>query len=287
MISQSIVERVEQQFSDKIVAVTAVSGGGINRAFCLSAVNGKYFIKLNSAQKYPGMFEAEAAGLRLIAGTGAIATPNVMLRDSVDDESFLLLEWINSRRPTIKASEQFGVNLARMHRCTSDAFGLAHDNYMGSLSQSNNRYANWLDFFIAERLEPMAKMAARKGLLKANDLAAFERLNEKLPTLFNEESPSLIHGDLWSGNYLVSENEIAYLIDPAVTYGHREFDIAMTTLFGGFSEVFYEAYNKEFPLAKGWQQRLGLWNLYPLLVHLNLFGVSYLLQVRNCLKQYL
>jgi protein-ribulosamine 3-kinase len=157
---------------------------------------------------------------------------------------------------------------------------------MGSLPQSNKKHESWADFFIAERLMPMVKMAIGKRLLDNADAAKFDKLYKNLPGIFDEEAPSLIHGDLWGGNYLVDIDENPYLIDPALTYGHREFDIAMTTLFGGFSNEFYGAYRESFPLAKGWEGRIDLWNLYPLLVHLNLFGMWYLGQVRGCLGRY-
>jgi len=232
------------------------------------------------------MFQREVESLAAIAKTVTIAVPAVVLHDEADDESFLLMEWIETRRPTAKASALLGEQLAAMHRSAAESFGFETDNYMGSLSQSNKRHDTWSSFFIHERLMPMVKMAMNKRLLNTADLQNFEQLYKKLPDLFEEELPSLIHGDLWSGNYLISEDEKPYLIDPAVTYGHREFDIAMTTLFGGFSQEFYTAYNESFPLAKGWQHRIDLWNLYPLLIHLNLFGLGYLGQVRDCLGEY-
>jgi len=174
-----------------------------------------------------------------------------------------------------------------MHKNTAGHFGLDRDNYMGSLPQSNKMHERWSDFFIEERLQPMVQMAADNKLLTGNDVTSFERVYKNLEGLFTEEDPSLIHGDLWRGNYLIDQSEKPYLIDPAVSYGHREFDIAMTTLFGGFSDGFYNAYNETFPLAKGWEGRVDLWNLYPLLVHLNLFGSGYLGEVRGCLRRYL
>ena len=287
MLTSDLANYIEEKLDADITDVKPVSGGSINRTYLIITSDKKYFIKLNSKTRYPGMFEAESQGLRVIAQANTIKTPEVILQDSVGDENFLLLEWIESRRPTAKASAKLGEQLAAMHRHSADKFGLDADNYMGSLHQSNKKHTTWADFFTEERLQPMVRMAIDKSWLTAKDIAGFEQLYKNLPGLFYEEQPSLIHGDLWSGNYIISADEHPYLIDPAISYGHREFDIAMTTLFGGFGDEFYAAYNEAFPLAKGWKQRVDLWNLYPLLVHLNLFGGGYLGQVRDCLMRYI
>ena len=233
------------------------------------------------------MFEAEAAGLNVIAATNTIKTPEVFSIGSAGDQGFLLMQWIEAKRPTAVASQALGRRLALMHQCSAGYFGLNKNNYMGSLPQSNTKHHTWSLFFVEERLKPMVAIALQKRLLVSGDADAFEKLYAKLPGLFDEEPPSLIHGDLWAGNYLTDENAQPYLIDPAACYGHREFDLAMTTLFGGFSDDFYEAYDEAFPLQNDWRQRIALWNLYPLLVHLNLFGTGYLGQVRDCLTEYL
>jgi len=284
-IGRQLLQTIEQKLQVRITGIKPVSGGSINQAYCLLAKNEEYFIKINSKSKFPGMFDAEAAGLNAMARAG-VNVPQVILNGSIADESFLLLEWIEPRRPTAGAPALLGRNLAQMHRSTGDYFGLDHNNYMGSLRQSNTKHQSWSQFFIAERLQPMVKMAADKKLMNLSDIAPFEILYKNLPDLFDEETSSLLHGDLWGGNYLVSADETPYLIDPAISYGHREFDLAMTTLFGRFSNEFYDAYQEAFPLAKDWRQRIDLWNLYPLLVHLNLFGMGYLAQVRDCLKRY-
>lgn len=285
MINKEIVSKTEQILAAKMAACLPISGGSINQTYRLQTTKGDYFIKINSGMQFPGMFEAEAAGLKLIADTGAIAVPKVIATCEACAESFLLMEWVDTRRPTAKASAQLGRALAEMHRHTAAAFGLEGDNYMGSLRQSNRRHQSWTEFFINERLQPMVKMAVDAGWLNRADLTRFEALYGALPGLFDEESPALIHGDLWGGNYLIGEDETPYLIDPAVSFGHREFDIAMTTLFGGFSREFYAAYHESFPLAPDWDDRTDLWNLYPLLVHLNLFGGGYLGQVRGALQR--
>lgn len=278
---------IEGTLGTTITGIKPVSGGSINHVYRLEAMNRDLLIKLNKASLHPGMFNREADALGLIAATETIGVPEVIRTGIYDDYSFLLLEWIEKAPPTGRAMANLGRQLAAMHRCTSNAFGLDHDNFMGALHQSNKNHANWSAFFIQERLMPMVKMGAGLKHLTAKDQLNFDQLYNRLPELFDEGPPSLIHGDLWSGNYLIGENETPFLIDPALAFGNRECDIAMTTLFGGFSGPFYTAYNEAFPLANGWQERLGLWNLYPLLVHLNLFGAGYLYQVRENLVQYI
>jgi len=261
--------------------IKPVSGGDISEAWCVDTGIEKYMLKVNSRIAYPQMFAREAAGLEAIRQTDTIAVPAVIYYSDTSEDSFLLMEWIETRRTTDKGSVQLGQQLAQMHKHSAPYFGFEVDNYMGSLQQSNRKHENWKSFFAEERLMPLVKMAFDKHLLSECDIRDFNLLCNKLGELFDEEESSLIHGDLWGGNYLISADEKPYLIDPAVSYGHREFDLAMTTLFGGFSRSFYEAYYTEFPLSPNWQQRIDLWNLYPLLVHLILFGAGYLGQVRD------
>lgn len=285
--SKAIISIVEEHLSDTITGSRFVSGGSINIAYELQTAAGKYFLKVNHKALYPGMFAAEAKGLVLLTQTNTVKVPVIVLRGDAGNESFLLLEWVDAKRGSVQATQALGKQLARMHSNTAAEFGLDHDNYIGSLPQSNRKHAKWSDFFIQERLQPMVNLALDKRLLEYADAGNFEKLYNKLPELFNEEAPALLHGDLWSGNYLTTPADEPYLIDPAVYYGHREVDLAMTQLFGGFSHEFYIDYNEAFPLAEGWQQRTDLWNLYPLLVHLNLFGAGYLSRVRDALNSYI
>jgi protein-ribulosamine 3-kinase len=284
-LEQELSALINQQL--KLKHVSLVGGGSINAAYCLHTNAGDYMMKRNSKSAYPNMFEHEAEGLTTIGQTKTIAVPEVVSISEFEGDSILILEWIESTKATSKSSETLGRQLAAMHKHTANQFGFSHNNYMGSLPQSNKQYDSWASFFVMERLQPMVSIAASKQLLNSEDIQCFENLYTRLSGLFTEESPALIHGDLWSGNYLIGLAGKPYLIDPAVSYGNREFDIAMTTLFGGFAPEFYTAYHESFPLQQGWQQRLCLWNLYPLLLHLNLFGGSYLEQVRSCLKKYI
>ena len=285
--SKAIISIVEEHLSEAITGSRFVSGGSINIAYELQTSGGKYFLKVNHKALYPGMFAAEAKGLLLLSQTNTVKVPVIVLQGDAGIESFLLLAWVDAKRGSPQATQNLGAQLAQVHSNTAAEFGLDHNNYIGSLQQSNKKHAKWSDFFIQERLQPMVSLAIDKRLLEYADAGDFEKLYAKLPELFEEEAPALLHGDLWSGNYLTTPTGEPYLIDPAVYYGHREVDLAMTTLFGGFSNEFYTDYNEAFPLAKGWQQRTDLWNLYPLLVHLNLFGAGYLGRVRDALNSYL
>jgi hypothetical protein len=292
MIPQQIVDAV-LAFLSKHYAVDAkisssrpVSGGSINKAFQIKTNLGTYFLKYNYASGFPGMFEKEAIGLTMLRSAGEIDIPEVLHYGVTGQDAYLLLEFIDSPGQPIKFWEDFGKRLANLHSHKADHFGLDHDNYMGSLYQFNNFHNNWADFFIHERLEHQIKLARENGAMGKSDVSAFERLYKRLDEIFPETIPSLIHGDLWSGNFMVNEKGEACLIDPAVYYGHPEIDIAMSRLFGGFNNRFYESYIEHNPLEKGWEKRLDIYNLYPLMVHVNLFGGGYLGSVRKIIGKF-
>ncbi|HEY0899006.1 MAG TPA: fructosamine kinase family protein [Sphingobacteriaceae bacterium] len=266
-------------FFDKQVA------GGVNDCVRLKAGNRYFFAKINSAELFPNMFALEAEGLKLIRRSGTIAVPEVFGFGVAAGQQFLLMEWINPGNDTSQTQEQLGIQLARLHRQTAQMFGLDFDNYIGSLPQVNTLAISWTDFFISNRIQPLVEIVLSKGWIDNELVKYFDALFNKLPDFYPVEPPALLHGDLWGGNFM-STNNNPVLIDPAVYYGHREMDLAMTTLFGGFSDEFYAAYNAEFPIEKNWQNRLEIWNLYPLLVHLVLFGSSYLPQIKSTLKKY-
>jgi len=267
----------------KIREATSIGGGCINDCYKLDTSTGIYFIKLNSAVTYPGMFEAEKKGLELLASTNTMPIPKILETGEVNGTSFLLMEFIETGKPAKDTMLNFGRNLAALHRHSSGHYGLEYDNYIGSLPQYNQIKDSWGDFFIRMRLLPQLKLA--KDLVSFFILD-FENLFSKMDSLFPDERPALLHGDLWNGNYIVNTKGDACLVDPAAYYGHREMDIAMTKLFGGFTNEFYEGYNEVYPLESGWRSRIDLCNLYPLLVHVNLFGDSYVKQVKKCLKKY-
>lgn len=263
-----------------------VGGGSINDCFRLDTTAGPLFAKLNTADRFPSMFEAEADGLRRLAATGAMRVPRIIAFGEEHDVSFLLMEHIESGLKGERFWEEFGRRLAAVHRHSASSFGLDTDNYIGSLRQTNTPASEWPAFFIHQRLEPQLKMASDARRVESGTSFRFERLFAKLDKLFPPEPPALLHGDLWSGNFLCDASGQPVLIDPAVYYGHREMDIAMTKLFGGFDSGFYAAYNDSWQLERGWEERMDLCNLYPLLVHVNLFGGGYAAQVEAALRRF-
>ncbi|MEC7646368.1 MAG: fructosamine kinase family protein, partial [Bacteroidota bacterium] len=180
--------------------------------------------------------------------------------------------------------ELFGHKLAILHKNHQQKFGLGYDNYIGSLPQRNTFAFESVDFFINARILPQLRILEKR--LSISLYSDFDNLFKWLPNLIPVEKPSLLHGDLWNGNYLVNKNGDPTLIDPSIYYGSREVDIAMTKLFGGFPKEFYISYNLHFPLMDNWEDRIDIWNLYPLLIHANLFGGDYLSQIQAILKRF-
>lgn len=262
-----------------------VSGGSINVAMQLIAdTGGQFFLKINDADLYPGLFERERLGLESLGQF--VRTPAVLMEEMFEDKQLLVMEWISPGTRTEKFWKNFGEKLALLHQQSTNGFGLNYDNYMGSLRQSNGWRETWVEFFRSQRLEPQVKMAADSGLLPAQWVNRFENLYKALPSIFPEEKPALLHGDLWSGNFMCTQQQEPVLIDPAMYYGHRAVDLGMTTLFGRCSQDFYEAYHYHFPLEKNYEEQWEVANLYPLLIHLNLFGGSYLGGVTETLKRF-
>ncbi|TSA28009.1 MAG: ketosamine-3-kinase [Bacteroidetes bacterium] len=270
----------------QIQSIRPLVGGDINQVYRLDRSSGTLCLKFNSAERYPQMFAKEANGLSLLRASQTLRVPVVVEVIDLDSCSALLLEFIHSAGPVNDFMFRFGFSLAKLHDLTAFEYGLDDDNYMGSLSQSNRKHNNWIDFFREERLERQIHLARDSGKISAETSRFFSRLFARLDRLLSVDRPALVHGDLWGGNFMVSETGEACLIDPAVYYGHREIDLAMTTLFGGFSADFYTGYEAHHELVPGWRERLDIYNLYPLLVHVNLFGGGYLGSVMSILKRF-
>jgi fructosamine-3-kinase len=270
------VEVIEAQF---------LAGGDINTSAQVFSSEGVFFVKWNHADQ-ADMFEVEARGLDLLRQTDALRIPQVVGYGRELDKAYLILEYIDPGPATNASWDALGHSLAVLHSHTQPKFGLHFDNYIGSLPQANTLTANGFDFFFEQRLLPQAGMALYRELLSKKFYDALFRLRERLPELLPADRPALLHGDLWSGNVMVTETGQPVLIDPAVYYGFREADLAFTKLFGGFDQRFYDAYHEAFPLEDGFNDRVAIYNLYPLLVHVNLFGSGYVSGVERILKQF-
>lgn len=276
----------------KITDRKQVAGGDINEAYRLTLSDGMHIFMKSNQGKSVSFFQREAEGLAAIAETGAISTPQVFgCGTGENGGAFLLLEFVESRRPGKDYQEILAQQLARMHQSRTENFvtggiyGFVQDNYIGANPQVNTPCKSWTEFFRDCRLKPQFLQASdyfgKEEWKKITEL--LERTGE---ILTEPEYPSLIHGDLWAGNVMTGRDGLAWLTDPAACVGHREADLAMTELFGGFSGKFYEAYREAAPLQPGYEKRRDFYNLYHLLNHLNLFGRSYLSSVRRIVEEY-
>jgi fructosamine-3-kinase len=261
-----------------LTATENAGGGCINTALVLTGREGRYFVKVNRAASL-GMFEAEAAGLSELAGAGAVRVPAPLCTGRTGDSAFLVLEYLPLRSAPAASLERFGRQLAALHRTTRAQFGWVRDNTIGSTPQPNPLHDDWVGFWREARLGFQLRLAARRGAPRAL-LATGELLLDKMGALFAGYRPqaSLLHGDLWGGNFAATEAGEPVTFDPAVYFGDRESDIAMTELFGGFGPRFHSAYREAWPLEDGYATRRQLYNLYHVLNHFNLFGGGYAAQ---------
>ncbi len=277
----------ESKSAKQIVRLNPVSGGSINDAYQIQTESQNFFLKVNSADQFPNMFDGEKNGLNLLSRAHIFQIPKPLFVRRIDDKQILLMEWIEQGTPKPDFWEQFGRGLAELHGISADKFGLDQSNFIGSLSQSNNWKTTWAEFYREERLRPQMELAARAGQLSSKMKLGFNGLFKRLDGLFPKEPPSLLHGDLWSGNMMVSASGKPCIFDPAVYFGHREMDLAMMALFGGFGNAWVDAYNEIYPLENSWKGRIPLGQLYPLMVHVNLFGGSYARSVESILQKFI
>ena len=271
--------------SQSIFTWQKVSGGSINNTFKVATMGLTFFVKTNSKTIFKNGFKEEVLGLQFLKKNTALV-PETIIEGTFNNLIYLVLEWIETGEETTEFWKNFAIQLANLHQQKSDKFGLEYSNYMGQLIQKNTFSNNFTDFFIENRLKPQVKLAYNAHLLQKKHVFKLENLYKHLSGIFPNEKPCALHGDLWSGNYICGINEKAIFIDPAVYYGHREIDLAMSLLFGGFSAEFYHNYQQLFPLEKGFNSRKDLYNLYPLLIHLNLFGNSYLKSIENIITKF-
>jgi fructosamine-3-kinase len=263
----------------RIEACRDIGSGSINRCYRADAADGRqFFLKVNDAHGVP-MFAAEAEGLRELQAAGAVRVPEPLAHGVAGESAWLLLEHLELRPGSAAAAAALGSALARQHRHTAEQFGWHRDNTIGSTPQPNGWMADWIGFWRERRLAFQVRLALENGYGAALGDRG-EQLSEILPAFFAGygPAPSLLHGDLWGGNWAMTPDEQPVIFDPAVYYGDREADIAMTELFGGFPREFYSAYERAWPLDPGYRRRRDIYNLYHVLNHLNLFGGAYLHQ---------
>ncbi len=309
MIHPKISHEVEALVG-QITNVVGVGGGCISNASRIEAAGNSFFLKW-SAGEAGGTFEAEAAGLKALRGSGrglvipevfaarnsaAQAGPRAGLdpqqglepRPSLDqDIGFILMEWIGEGRKGRDFWPRLGTALADLHRHPGSSFGFESDNYIGRIEQINGFVDNWADFFLSNRLEFQRERARDLGRWRSHWDAHFDRLAARLPGILPDTpTASLVHGDLWAGNVIATASGAPVLVDPAAHYAHREVDLAMSELFGGFPNSFYRSYDETWPIEPGYQYRRDIYNLYHLINHLNHFGQSYASQVDGILQAF-
>lgn len=275
----------------KLALRESVGGGCINESQKFVLDDGRtYFVKSNRPQLL-NMFEQEMTGLQALERVGCLRVPQPITSGLTQEGqfAFLVLQWIEPGRERPGSSEAFGRNLARLHQqATAPQFGFSADNYIGSTVQRNGWQQDWCEFWRQSRLGDQFRLARENGYADAEFNRLADQVMDATESIVGEpdEPPTLIHGDLWSGNYLYDTQGQAVLIDPAAYYGRREAELAMTRLFGGFDSHFYQAYHEVWPLAPGAAERIDFYQLYHVLNHLNLFGGSYRSQCLALLKRF-
>jgi|SRR5699024_4318764 len=288
MIPAALKKELSSKVDAEVISEKSVSGGSINQAARIELSSGNScFLKWNRTAD-PEMFNKEQKGLETLSRAQTdLCIPEVYATGATaEGTGYLVQEYMSEGHLQPHSATDFGRDLAQLHRHSTDRFGLDYDNYIGKLPQSNTKHDQWTDFFIEERMQPQLKMAVDAGKLGTQTANHFNALFKQLKSIFPKAPPSLLHGDLWGGNYFYDEAGRAVLYDPAVYYGHREIELAFTHLFGGFSSEFYQSYTNEWPLDPGFSSRKDIYNLYPLLVHTNLFGGSYGRRVEGIVGRY-
>jgi fructosamine-3-kinase len=286
------VHHLEERFQSffqaplRVTGISSVPGGDINQCYRLETDKGPFFIKVNASIFGLDFFEKEARGLILLANTGAIRVPRPLFDGKFHQQVYLVMEDLDKGTPVADFWERFGTSIAAVHTHHAPQFGLEYPNYIGKLHQFNQQHDSWHDFYCNERIMRLAYKARDRQMLDSAAIAMAENICARLKDLIPEEQPSLLHGDLWSGNYTVTADGAPAVFDPAVYYGHREMDLAMARLFGGFDQRFFAAYDAAYPLQPGAAERVPLFQLYPLMVHLLLFGGGYHRQVQEILGQF-
>lgn len=282
VVDAALADLLEQRLGARPVSWSGVSGGDVARANRVELDDGRIVFVKTHDDPPEGFFTTEAAGLRWLRETATVPVPDVLSVD--DDPAHLALEWIVEGSAGPETDARLGRALAAMHRAGAPSFGREDRRTTGSRGLPNDPCDTWVEFYATRRLVPLARLARDGGHLEAGSVREIDRVADRLDDLAGEpEPPARLHGDLWGGNRLVDTEGTSWLIDPACFGGHREFDLAMMRLFGGFGADCFGTYAEEFPLAEGWQERVPLHQLAPLIVHAIKFGGGYVAGVERAL----
>jgi fructosamine-3-kinase len=285
----SLEHKISAIVGERIVKLEAVAGGDINEAFAVTLASGRRLFAKTHTAALPEVFIREAEGLAWLSEAKTLRVPQVIAASDADASgpACLVLEHIPTGSPNRRYTETLGRGLAMLHRFGAPACGHIAPNYIATLPQDNTQCDAWPQFYAEQRLAPLTKRALGRGVIPAALASRLNKLCERIETFCGDpEPPARLHGDLWGGNVLVAQSGDPVLIDPAVYGGHREIDLAMMHLFAGFSRRVFDAYHETYPLAPEHEQRLALYQLYPLLVHVNLFGGGYVSQLDRALTRY-
>lgn len=276
-----VINKIDQN----IISLSAVGGGCINDAYKLLCDKDVFFLKLNKSDNSKEMFEKEAEALKILAQKSRFVVPTPHFVASVKNYHVLAMNFIELGNKNSGFWEDFAIKLFEFHSVTNQNFGLEYDNFIASLLQKNDFKDNWISFFVEMRILPFGKLLVDGGKLSYSQFKKLEDFANTLSRFFANEKPALLHGDLWSGNFMTDNNGNAVLIDPAIYFGIPEVDIAMTKLFGGFHSDFYAAYENSLG-EKLFADKIEICKIYPLLVHAELFGLSYWYEIEQIVKRF-
>lgn len=280
-----VFRSLENKFNLKIKDYNPLSGGNISQVYNLSTNQGDLVLKLNTKDNL-GLFSAEELGLNSLRDSNSFIIPEVLGCGCFKNFAYLLMEYIPTGRLKPTTFKEFGEKLAHLHAHQAPQFGFTSNNYVGSLTQINQPEASWSQFYWKHRILPQYQLAIEQKLISNKDIPDEEQFIQVIESEFYNTPPSLIHGDLWNGNYIINSEGKVALIDPAVYYAHPMMDIGMAKLFGGFDEAFFQSYKDNSDNKADWNTQIELAQCYYLLIHLNIFGSSYLPQVQHIKEKY-
>lgn len=284
-MTDAVIDELAVLLDTEITSTARVGGGDVADAFVVDLDDGRRMFAKTHSDPPPSFFTTEATGLRWLGDTDTVQIPEVVLVS--DDPPWLVLAWIDEGAARSDTEEKLGRSLATLHQVQVDSFGRPDQRSTGSRGLPNDPADTWAEFYAQNRLAPLAQLARQSKALDETAIQQLERLGDDLTELgIPEEPPSLLHGDLWAGNRLVDVDGDSWLIDPAAHHGSREFDLAMMRLFGGFGDGCYAAYEEAFPLQDGWQDRVAMHQIAPLVVHAIKFGGNYRSAAASAIARY-